>query len=601
MNDAAKFLSRFPPFDALGPAELERVADAAVERRVQAGARVLVEDGPPGDALFVVRSGSMELLRRDRVVDIIAEGEVFGHPTLLTGKSPAFSVCCREDAVIYAIPRAAALEILGTEYGVAFVAETLRERLSRTVSSIRVLPDVRSVPVTALLRRAPVFCDPATTIREAAQLMSDELVTAVLVQGRKGLGIVTDADLRKRVLADGLPPEAPVSAIMTVPVKTVSAEMLAPEASIEMMQAGVNHLAVVDARGRVVGVVSAGSLMNLDALSPFALQWSLSAAKDETEVVALAARIPTLFLRLLDANLEARDVSRVLTLQNDAVVTRLLQLAIERHGAPPVPYAWLALGSVARSETTLASDQDNALAYADTDDPAVDAYFEMVASQVNAGLALCGCGPDISEVLARNRLWRKSVSEWTAVFADCLEHPGHSNLVRAAITFDFRQVSGELDIVKPLVNVLRRAPEHPGFLARLARTATDARSPLGFRQRLIGPIDLKKSALLPIENLARFYALLNRVAVSATLDRLAAIEGLEALTSETAESLQEAFTIISDVRLEHHATDIAEGRAPDNVVDTDRLPPLARLDLQAALRAVAAAQRQMSRYVPLGM
>jgi len=187
------------------------------------------------------------------------------------------------------------------------------------------------------------------------------------------------------------------------------------------------------------------------------------------------------------------------------------------------------------------------------------------------------------------------------VFADCLEHPGHSNLVRAAITFDFRQVSGELDIVKPLVDVLRRAPEHPGFLARLARTATDARSPLGFRQRLIGPIDLKKSALLPIENLARFYALSNRVAVSATLDRLAAIEGLEALTSETAESLQEAFTIISDVRLEHHATDIAEGRAPDNVVDTDRLPPLARLDLQAALRAVAAAQRQMSRYVPLGM
>jgi CBS domain-containing protein len=136
---------------------------------------------------------------------------------------------------------------------------------------------------------------------------------------------------------------------------------------------------------------------------------------------------------------------------------------------------------------------------------------------------------------------------------------------------------------------------------RLARTVTDVHSPLGFRQRLIGPIDLKKGAALPIENLARFHGLSNRVTVSATLDRLAAIEGLGALSSETVKSLQEAFTIIWDLRLEQHAAAIAQGRAPDNVVDTDRLPPLARLDLQAALRAVAAAQKQLSHYAPLGM
>ena len=204
-------------------------------------------------------------------------------------------------------------------------------------------------------------------------------------------------------------------------------------------------------------------------------------------------------------------------------------------------------------------------------------------------------------MLARNKVWRKSLSQWVAVFAECLEHPDHSNLVRAALTFDFRQVTGELDIVTPLVELLRTAPAHPGFLARLARTVTDVRSPLGFRQRLIGPIDLKKSASLPIENLGRFYALSNHVTVSATLDRLVAIEGLGALDGDLVKSLQEAFTIVWDVRLQHHAAAIADGRAPDNVVDTDRLPPLARLDLQAALRAVATAQRQLSHYVPLGM
>jgi CBS domain-containing protein len=601
MKDIARFLSRCPPFDALDRTELDRVADATVERRVQAGVRVLVEDGPPGEALFVVRSGSMDLLRNDRLVDVIVAGEVFGHPTLLTGKSPAFTVRCREDAVILTIPRDFALRVLSSERGVAFVAETLRERLSRTIRSVRAAPETRTVHVSSLIRRPPVFVDPETPISVAAKLMSEEMVRAVLVLSPQGLGIVTEGDLRDKVLAVGVSPDTPVSKIMTMPVRTMRSDRLAAEAAIEMMQAGINHLPIVDARGKVLGVASSGSLMTLDALSPFALGWSLSAAKTEDEVVELARRIPELFLTLLDAHLESRDVSRVLTVQNDAAVTRLLQLAIARHGPAPVPYAWLALGSVARSETTIASDQDNAMAYADTDDPAVDAYFERVASEVNDGLARCGWAVDISDVLARNRLWRKSLSEWTTIFAECLAHPGHSNLVRAALTFDFRQVAGELDIVQPLVELLRQSPEHPGFLVRLARTVTDVRSPLGFRQRLIGPIDLKKSAALPIENLARFYALSSGVTVSATLDRLAAIEGLGALTTGTAKSLQEAFTIIWDVRLQHHAEAVADGRQPHNIVDTDSLPPLARLDLQAALRAVAAAQKQMSHYVPLGM
>jgi len=601
LKQASRFLSQFPPFDELDAVQLERVAEAVTERAVTRGTSVLVEDGPPGESLFVVHSGSMELLRSEQVVDVVTPGEVFGHPTLLTGKPPAFTVRCREDAVLYVIPRDVALDVLSSESGVAFVAQTLGDRLRRAVRTARAARETRAVHVSSLIRRPPVFVEPGASIRDAAKLMSEELVRSVLVLTPGGLGIVTEGDLRDRVVAAGLSPDAPVSSIMTTPARTMRGDRLAPEAAVEMLNAGINHMPVVDARGEVLGVISSGSLMMLDALSPFALAWSMSKAGTEEEVVTLARRVPELFLSLLDASLEASDISRILTVQNDTAVTRLLKLAIERHGPPPVPYAWLALGGVARSETTLASDQDNALAYADPDDPAVDAYFERVASQVNEGLARCGCGFDASEVLARNRLWRKSLSQWTEVFADCLAHPGDSNLVRAVIAFDFRQVIGDLDAVSPLVEVLRRAPEHPGFIARLARTVTSIRSPLGFRQRLIGPVDVKKSAALPIENLARFHGLLNRVTVSGTLDRLAAVEGLGALSVETATSLQEAFVIIWNFRLRHHATAIEEGRTPDNIVDTDRLAPLARLDLQAALRAVAAAQRPLSIYIRQGM
>lgn len=140
------------------------------------------------------------------------------------------------------------------------------------------------------------------------------------------------------------------------------------------------------------------------------------------------------------------------------MTTRLLDLAFDRYGPPPVAYAWLALGSSARNELTLASDQDNALAYDDTDYPEVDAYFKLVAEVVNAGLARCGFSLDQSGVLARDPHWRLTQSGWLEVFSRCLEVWDWKHLLRASIAFDFRQVAGDLSIMAPLADLLRQAP-----------------------------------------------------------------------------------------------------------------------------------------------
>jgi CBS domain-containing protein len=591
IRERARFLAHYPPFENLDKATVERIAAAVVEHVAGVGETVLVENGASGQFLYVVRDGTMELDHKGHVVDVVTQGQVFGHPTLVTGLAPEFTVRAREETVLYLIPRYVALAVLSSPEGVTFVAETLRARLIRAAHTMRAMPDTRSVPVTSLIRRGPVFCDPATTVREAAQLMSDEVVTAILVRGRKGLGIVTDADLRKKVLAGGLPPETPVSAIMTTPVKAVSAQMLAPEASIEMLQAGVNHLAVVDAGGTVLGVVSAGSLMNLDAISPFALRWTISTARDEDELAAVAADLPKLFISLLDAHIDAPALTRVITLLSDTMTTRLLDFATGRFGPPPVAYAWLALGSSARHELTLASDQDNALAYDDTDDPDVDAYFRQVAEVVNAGLARCGFSRDESGVLASDAHWRLSQSAWLEVFSRCLNVWDWKNLLRASIAFDFRQVAGDLSIVAPLADLLRQAPRHGGFLSGLAGMASQIPSPLGFRQRLTGPVDVKKSGLLPIENLARFWAFARGITAGTTVERLIAVGDSSSAPGQHAQALQEAFASMAMLRLRHHAMLIDHGRDPHNVIDTERLRPLARVSLQESLRAVAAAQK----------
>lgn len=591
--DVARFLSRYPPFKGVGHAVLEEIAASGVAQVVPAGDAVLVERGTPGTHLYVVMKGSMELVHRGHVVDVVVTGQVFGHPTLLTGLPPEFTVRAREDTTVLPIPRDVALELLNRPEGMAFVAGALRERLIQAANAIYALPDVRTVPVTSLLRGEPVFCDPGTSIREAARLMTAERVTAILVPNRDGFGIVTDADLRDRVVADGVSPEAPASSIMTTPVKTIRAEMLAPQASIEMMEAGVNHLPVVDARGKVLGVISAGSLMNLDALSPFALRQSLAAARSESELADAAARLPRLVVTLLDAGLEAAALTRVITLLSDSMTVRLLDLAKERYGPAPVPYAWLALGSTARQELTLASDQDNALAYADTDDPGIDAYFRSVATDVNAGLALCGFSLDPSGVLAQDGHWRMSQAQWYRIFADSLAETDWRHVLRASIAFDFRHVAGDLSIAPQLSALMHEAPRHRSFLDSLAQMASQIRSPLGFRQRMTGPIDVKKSALLPIVNLARFYAFGLGISASGTLDRLIAVQETGRYDDELIQSLRDAFATVSHLRLRHHAAAIREGRPPDNAVETANLRPLTRVSLHEALRLIAAAQARL--------
>ncbi len=599
IKERIRFLSDLQPFNGLSKLELERVARSIVERVVGAGEAVLVESGVPGTELYVVRGGTFELVHKEAMVALVTRGEVFGHPTLLTGLPPEFTTRARSDATLYCIPKDVAIGLLSHPEGLVWLAGNQRERLIQAARTMRALPDVRNRPVTSLIRSAPLFCEPETPIREAAKLLASAGRSALLVRLREGLGIVTDVDLRDKVVLAGVSRDAPVSAIMTTPVHTIGADVLAPEASIAMMASGVNHLPVLAADGTVLGVLSASNLMALDARSPFALRRSLQTSASQDDLVQAAADAPRLFVDLVDAHLDAPALMRVVTVLSDAMTSRLLELAIDRHGQPPVPYAWLAFGSSARSELTLASDQDNGLAYADTDDPAVDEYFRLVAEEVNEGLRRCGFALDPHGVLARYGEWRMTLSAWKDVFADCLEGKDLERLARASVAFDFRQVAGELYIDLALTEIMRQAFAHKSFMRGLAKLGTRIRAPLGFRQRLEGCIDIKKHGLVPVQNLARYYAFARGITAHSTVERLIAVSEANGEETVAERSLREAYISMAQLQLRHHANAIRDGRPLDNTIDVATLRPLTKATLQEAMREVAAEQSRFPRLAAL--
>ncbi len=596
LDDIATFLSGVEAFAALNRDQLSRVAASVTHRELAAGETMIVEGGPPSTQLWVLRDGSLDLLSRDHLVTVMTSGELLGYASLLTRTAPAFTVRARSDCTLFCIPGDLGIDLLSREDGVRWLATTQRDALLYAARSLSPLPEVQTLPVTSVVRGAPPLCDPDTTISEAAEIMTAKGLSAILVRARDGLGIVTDVDLRENVVVGGVSRDASVSAIMSAPVHTIGADTLAAEASLTMLTHGVGHLPVLDEGDNVVGLISAGDLMSLEARNPFALRHSMHWARDEDELAAAANDMPKLFVDLLDARLDAPVICRVLTVLHDTLTARLLELAFERHGAPPVDYAWLVFGSAARNEFTLASDQDNGLAYADTDDPAVGEYFGRVAQDVNAGLARCGIEADPHGVLAGGEIWHRTLSSWKRVFSLFLEGGDDKLVLNASVCFDYRQAAGRLYVTQALTDLMREAPAHPPFMQCLARLGSGFRPQVsGFRHKLDRLVDIKQGGLLPIQNLARYHALARGITIQSTLERLAAVCEVDAEGAECDRTLREAYLTLKQLQLEHHAGAVREGRPPDNDIDTDALRPLTRANLQEALRVVAAAQTRSPR------
>jgi len=595
------FLAAHPPFDALELSVRRALGADAVEVSFATGKLALVEDGPPARGLYLILSGSMDIVHEGEVIQVLEPGECFGHPSLLTGMAPAFTVRAREPSVCARFTAADSRRVLGTEAGATYVATTLRQRLTRAGHTVHGLLDVGTTPVSAIARPA-VFCDAQATIRDAAVALGQAGVSALLVRlGDDELGMISDADIRAYV-AEGAPDlDAPVRVLARSPVATVPVAQLAVEATVDMLAAGTGHVAVLDGE-RIAGMLSASDLLGLDARSPIALRHTILGAATEDVLTAAASHLPKLFGLLERAGVPPRDIGRVLSLQHDALVTRLIDFSLSRNGPAPLLWAWLDLGSAARREFTLASDQDNALAYGSPEPEAaqeVDEYFARLGRDVNAGLARCGVGVDNDGVLAGERRWRMSKPDWIRTFDECLREPDESHLIRASVAFDFRPAAGGLTIAASLNDRVRASREHPPFMQLMARTATGYPVALGFRGQLAvekhgpdaGRLDLKRGAIVPLVNLVRFHALANGVTISPTLDRIDAVAGAGGLEPGVAESLHEAFDVIARLRFAHHAACIADGRPPDNLIDPGALAPIARADLREALHSVRRAQK----------
>ena len=605
--EVREFLGAHHPFDLLPPATLSAAARAIEVSYVRKGGAI-AESGMRLDHLYMVRSGAVESHSPDgHLLSRTGEGECFGVRAMLRGGVAVNRTFAIEDSLLYQLP-ADDFDALRRDHPAfayffaAFDGGSLGASIDSALGGKTF--GMLSRRVGDLLTRGPVTVPVEASIREAAMVMRDQRVSAALVvEGEALVGILTDRDLRGKVVAAGVSPDDGVASMMSPAPKQVQANDLAFEALLLMSRHDIHHLPVIN-KGRLVGCLTASTVVAAQTDSPLYLARAIHGASAADDLPRLVARLPQVISHMVEAGASAHSIGEIVTTIADAVTHALIRLAEAQLGPPPVPYAWLAAGSQGRQEQTALSDQDNCLILADSYVAAEHgAYFDAFARFVTDGLDASGYVYCPGKMMARTAEWRQPLAVWTRYFRDWIEEPEPKALMLSCIFFDLRLIAGAADLWETLqATILEKTEQNRIFLAHMAANAMKHQPPIGFFRGFVlsyggmqdQTFDLKHNGVVPIVDLARVHALSVGAAAVNTQERLDAAADAKAVSHQGAMDLKDALEFIGLTRLKHQSRQIRDGQPADNLLMPKELSSFERGNLKSAFQVVKDMQASMA-------
>jgi signal-transduction protein with cAMP-binding, CBS, and nucleotidyltransferase domain/signal transduction histidine kinase len=483
------------------------------------------------------------------------------------------------------------------------IAEPMAAADSIASGATRTLARIDSFPyrhrVRELMSTPPVLAPADATLRAAIGMLLEKKVSSVFVRGADGeLGIVTERDMLRAVAALGAAAlDQRVAAFMHKPLQTIMADDFVYRAIGRMDRLGVRHLGVRNARGELVGAITARNLLHQRAKTAIMLGDEIDSARDMTALGIAWAKLPRMAQALLNEEVGPRSIAAVISAELCTLTRRAAELAEQSMaeggwGPPPVAYAVLVLGSAGRGESLLAADQDNAIVFEKgTSGGPEDTWFEELGARVaetldQVGVPLCKGG-----VMAKNRAWRMSLADWEKTIDGWVRRQRPQDLLNVDIFFDGLSVHGDGALGEAVWNhAYERGHRAPDFLKLLTEFTRD-RAPAftlfgGIKLDEKGRIDLKKAGLMPIFSAARVLSIRHDVRLRATPDRLREIANRDLGSKADIHAIIAAHRTILGAILGQQLSDIEEGVPLSPRISPHRLDKAGRRELRKALAKV---------------
>jgi len=599
-GQAQHFLSGIEPFSFLSEDQIAATAKKLTIVHYPKDRVLLTQGRSRVGHLYIIQEGSAERYFEDEgrktFRDILGDGDIYGGISMLLNDGISVrTLRVTEDAVFYLIPKKTFLEVCDssqafTEYFTDTFGKRMLERSYAAIIAKTNQPQEEGLvffnqPISSIYTRAPIFGDVSLTIREAAEKMSSESIGSLFLKNADGQcsGVVTEKDLTKKVIAVGYDTSQPVADIMTTPIQTVSRKALIFEVLMKMMTSGIRHIAITDEEDQIVGILSNRDILTAQGQSPVFLVREIATANNMEEIVDRHHKLPRQIRTLIGSGANAKNLTRFITTISDTILKKLIGFALEQHPPPPARFAFMIMGSEGRNEQTLKTDQDNAIVFEDVpkeSEQAVQTYFLEFGETVCTLLDEAGYSFCTGDNMAKNPEWCQPLSRWKKNFSKWIHTAQGEDLLQASIFFDFRTGYGDTALIESLRAFLFKALDGwPGFLRHLTENAMYFRPPIGFFRNFVVESKGKhrdkfdiKSAMTPIVDFARIFALKNHIEETNTLGRLQQLHLKGVLKSEEYDELEKAYSFLLQLRFVRQVTAMVdENEAPDNYINPKKL------------------------------
>lgn len=615
---ATRFFKDIAPFNQLDELTLQKITRHCRLDFFPKGTKILSAGKSDIKYLYLIQRGAVNAFIIDeegqlRLKDVRGEGQFFGALGIIQNSKANLDVETVEDTFCLLLPKQTLLDLIDKHPAFAqYYLKSFSDQLvNNAYSQFRSLKLKRrnsedlflfSNTVDKVIKRSAHAIDTTETIRRAASIMTEEGIGSLLIHAPdkpdRIVGIITDRDLRFKVVAAGLDYNKPVSEIMSSPVKTVLSQAICFDVLLKMLSEGIHHLAV-ERGNTIIGVITSTDIMALQGSSPYSLFKEIVAQQEIQGLYPLAQKIPLFIRNLVAEGGKTSHITRMIAIINDHILDRILTLLEKELGPPPIPYCWLLMGSEGRREQTFKTDQDNALIYADPPNEDLkgkaELYFKVFADKAIYHLTKCGYPPCPGEIMASNPKWRQPYSVWEKYFNSWMAAPDPQELINATIFFDFKPGFGDPSLAESLRNhLIQRTETENIFLYHLARYSLCSKAPLSFFRNFIvekdgehrQKLDIKTKGIALFTDFARIFALKHGVKETNTLSRLKVLAADKHLEESIYHSATEGYEFMMQFRLLHQLQQIEAGVPPDNYINPAELSDLERRMLKECFRVI---------------
>ncbi len=611
MNQRLEFLKTVKPFNVLPEDVLVGVVDLLEVVKYNKDTLVYQQEVTKMKGVDLIVKGEYESFFYDsshnkRSLERHHEGYCFGGiSVLLNRKRSLKTVLVKKGTVVYFLPRKdfRALCKAYDEFFKYFTGEFGKRMLDDDFAHFFKRPNsfedsfiasdqFYSRKIESIEYREIVSCPDSTPIYEAAAVMAHNKTSCLFVKDSHGeiVGYVTDITLRDKVIAQQTDPANGIGSVMDNPIVSINQQAYVYEAVLMMFQTKTRYL-LIKANDTYIGSISRNKLLSELAQSPLVFIQSVKQSLSVHELKRKWDTVPQIVTQLIGRGVHAEIVNQLITTIADTIAIKVIENTIAEIGPPPAKFVFMVLGSEGRKEQTLKTDQDNAIIYEDKANEQrelVREYFLRFAEIVSERLNFIGFSFCTGDLMAKNPKWTHSLSHWKRNYTSWIAESVPETAVNFSTFFDCRYIYGEKSIMDELHVFLDKELKKPlgKLFYILAKNALQYEPPLTFfkniRTQTVGKQEVFdiKTAMTPIVDLVRVYALKERIFKVNTGERLKALKEKEIFSETAFHELSQSYYFLMGMRLKNQAVQIIHDKqAPNNYIDLSKITKIEQVTL----------------------